>query len=238
MTLTGAWKKEIWLKGLLAESGYELSLVAGIATGALVKGMFPVRGTTPAVDVLRIGCRVIESYIEGIREVRVYTLSTRAWRKVSLKQPYRPHGRRCRNEAVCVEGFIYWLEHDDMLPPFGNGCNSIVSFDLSNDEFGKVYLPNSLLHIKILMLSNWNECLIVFDYSDIYDHLLNFWDVWMMKDDGVTQSFTMVFRIESNYPKYYNVLEFRKNGEAIIETLLLPDHDDVDPILQVYDPCS
>ncbi|GKD40873.1 hypothetical protein Tco_1261080 [Tanacetum coccineum] len=29
---------KIWLKGLLAESGYELSLVAGIATGALVKG--------------------------------------------------------------------------------------------------------------------------------------------------------------------------------------------------------
>ncbi|GKA42328.1 hypothetical protein Tco_0734988 [Tanacetum coccineum] len=38
MTLTGAWIKEIWLKGLLAESGYELSLVVGIATGALVKG--------------------------------------------------------------------------------------------------------------------------------------------------------------------------------------------------------
>ncbi|GKG49711.1 hypothetical protein Tco_0518485, partial [Tanacetum coccineum] len=29
--------KEIWLKGLLAESGYELSLVAGIATGASPK---------------------------------------------------------------------------------------------------------------------------------------------------------------------------------------------------------
>ncbi|GKB47210.1 hypothetical protein Tco_0897963, partial [Tanacetum coccineum] len=38
MTFTKAWKKEIWLKGLLTESGYELSLVAGIATGALVKG--------------------------------------------------------------------------------------------------------------------------------------------------------------------------------------------------------
>nr|GFB79158.1 zinc finger, CCHC-type [Tanacetum cinerariifolium] len=34
MTFTKAWKKEIWLKGLLTESGYELSLVAGIATGA------------------------------------------------------------------------------------------------------------------------------------------------------------------------------------------------------------
>nr|GEY40497.1 hypothetical protein [Tanacetum cinerariifolium] len=38
MTFTEARKKEIWLNGLLTESGYELRLVAGIATGALVKG--------------------------------------------------------------------------------------------------------------------------------------------------------------------------------------------------------
>nr|GEW89233.1 hypothetical protein [Tanacetum cinerariifolium] len=38
MTFTEAWKKEIWLKGLLAELKYELRLVAGIAIGALVKG--------------------------------------------------------------------------------------------------------------------------------------------------------------------------------------------------------
>ncbi|GJT26036.1 splicing factor 3B subunit 3-like protein [Tanacetum coccineum] len=38
MTFTEVWKKKIWLKGLLAESGYELSLVAVISTSALVKG--------------------------------------------------------------------------------------------------------------------------------------------------------------------------------------------------------
>nr|GEV92398.1 zinc finger, CCHC-type [Tanacetum cinerariifolium] len=38
MTFTEAWKKKIWLKGLLTKSRYELRLVAGIATGALVKG--------------------------------------------------------------------------------------------------------------------------------------------------------------------------------------------------------
>nr|GEX09166.1 zinc finger, CCHC-type [Tanacetum cinerariifolium] len=38
MTFTEAWKKKIWLKGLLTESRCELKLVAGIATGALVKG--------------------------------------------------------------------------------------------------------------------------------------------------------------------------------------------------------
>nr|GEY32313.1 zinc finger, CCHC-type [Tanacetum cinerariifolium] len=38
MTFTKAWKKKMWLKGLLTESRYELRLVAGIATCALVKG--------------------------------------------------------------------------------------------------------------------------------------------------------------------------------------------------------
>nr|GEZ26700.1 zinc finger, CCHC-type [Tanacetum cinerariifolium] len=38
MTFTEAWKKKIWPKRLLTESRYELRLVAGIATGALVKG--------------------------------------------------------------------------------------------------------------------------------------------------------------------------------------------------------
>nr|GEU74620.1 zinc finger, CCHC-type [Tanacetum cinerariifolium] len=38
MMFAEARKKEIWLKGLLTESGYDLWLVACIATGALVKG--------------------------------------------------------------------------------------------------------------------------------------------------------------------------------------------------------
>nr|GEY22614.1 zinc finger, CCHC-type [Tanacetum cinerariifolium] len=38
MTFTEARKKEMWLKVFLTESGYELRLVAGIDTGALVKG--------------------------------------------------------------------------------------------------------------------------------------------------------------------------------------------------------
>ncbi|GKF06203.1 hypothetical protein Tco_0036871 [Tanacetum coccineum] len=37
MTLTGKLKEDTWLKGLSAESGFELWLVAGIATCALTK---------------------------------------------------------------------------------------------------------------------------------------------------------------------------------------------------------
>ncbi|GKA34456.1 hypothetical protein Tco_0720885, partial [Tanacetum coccineum] len=39
LMFTEAWKKEIWLKGLLTESRYEIRLVAGIAIGALVKAV-------------------------------------------------------------------------------------------------------------------------------------------------------------------------------------------------------
>nr|GEZ20191.1 zinc finger, CCHC-type [Tanacetum cinerariifolium] len=39
LTFTKAWKKKIWLKGLLTESRYELSIVAGIATGACDTGI-------------------------------------------------------------------------------------------------------------------------------------------------------------------------------------------------------
>ncbi|GJT31293.1 hypothetical protein Tco_0911568 [Tanacetum coccineum] len=68
MTLTGAWKKEIWLKGLLAESGYELSLVAGIATGALVKGgsrsWFQHRST----DTLRLLTNEQKAFRDNLRK--------------------------------------------------------------------------------------------------------------------------------------------------------------------------
>ncbi|GKC38317.1 hypothetical protein Tco_1050701 [Tanacetum coccineum] len=37
MTLTEAAKEAIWLKGLAIKSGFELKIVAGIATGALSK---------------------------------------------------------------------------------------------------------------------------------------------------------------------------------------------------------
>ncbi|GJX72617.1 hypothetical protein Tco_0309788, partial [Tanacetum coccineum] len=39
MTLTEAIKEAIWLKGLAIESGFELKIVAGIATRALSKAV-------------------------------------------------------------------------------------------------------------------------------------------------------------------------------------------------------
>ncbi|GKD71745.1 ribonuclease H-like domain-containing protein, partial [Tanacetum coccineum] len=101
----------------------------GMGTGWVGFGVCPETWDPKLVKIDNVGGKV-----------HVYTLSTRAWKKVSVKSPYELYHLKAR-EGVCVEGFIYWLERDDRPPPFGNGSYCIVSFDLSNDEFGKVCLP-------------------------------------------------------------------------------------------------
>ncbi|GKA70640.1 hypothetical protein Tco_0776779 [Tanacetum coccineum] len=54
MTLTEAAKEAIWLKGLAIESGFELKIVAGIATGALSKAI-PSPRFQHWLKLLRIG---------------------------------------------------------------------------------------------------------------------------------------------------------------------------------------
>ncbi|GKE39911.1 hypothetical protein Tco_1463316 [Tanacetum coccineum] len=54
MTLTEAAKEAIWLKGLAIESGFELKMVASIATGALSKAIPSLR-FQHWLKLLRIG---------------------------------------------------------------------------------------------------------------------------------------------------------------------------------------
>nr|GEZ84057.1 zinc finger, CCHC-type [Tanacetum cinerariifolium] len=54
MTFTDAWKKEIWLKGLLTESRYELRLVAGILLDALIK-VVPGHKLQHCLELLSVG---------------------------------------------------------------------------------------------------------------------------------------------------------------------------------------
>nr|GEY23250.1 hypothetical protein [Tanacetum cinerariifolium] len=57
-------------------------------------------------------------------------------------------------------------------------------------------------------------------------------NVWMMKDDHVTNSFNKMLSVKSSNWLFKDLLEFGKNGDAIIETIKDDDHF----VLQVYDP--
>ncbi|GKA45008.1 hypothetical protein Tco_0737804 [Tanacetum coccineum] len=55
MTLTEDAKETIWLKGLAIESGFELKMAAGIATGALSKALEILKRATASPALLRFG---------------------------------------------------------------------------------------------------------------------------------------------------------------------------------------
>ncbi|GKB99706.1 putative F-box domain-containing protein [Tanacetum coccineum] len=89
---------------------------------------------------------------------------------------------------VCTQGFIYFLTRDHT----GIGSNMIVLFDLRSEEFGQVYLPDSLLHSRCLvLLSKRNECLTLLETYNVDDV-----NVWMM-NDSVSKSFAKIFTLKS-----------------------------------------
>ncbi|GJU73948.1 reverse transcriptase domain-containing protein [Tanacetum coccineum] len=158
-------------------------------------------------------------------------LSTLAW-----SRHFFPiiDGPDLQSLLVSVNGFIYLLGYGDVGLDRGIRSNLIVSFDLKSETLGQVHLPDILLHTQYLGLSKRNECLTVLENSQTGI------GVWMMKD-GVTKSFTKMFALKSCSPlSCMGVLEFRKNGKAIIVTIDNVFDEDIRSVarLQVYDPCS
>ncbi|XP_071727251.1 F-box/kelch-repeat protein At3g06240-like [Rutidosis leptorrhynchoides] len=92
--------------------------------------------------------------------------------------------------SECVDGFIYWC-----------ACNTddnswvIISFDMSNQEFGVIQLPDSFTRYKYVELSKHKESLVLI--ANDYYVADSDYDVWMMEGDDVTKLFKKLFTINS-----------------------------------------
>ncbi|KAL7612780.1 hypothetical protein Lser_V15G05101 [Lactuca serriola] len=148
-------------------------------------------------------------------EAKVYTVSSGKWRNLSSNLPSKPF--RIFSSQVVVDRFIYWcafdpMTRDDMLTYH----NLIMSFDMTNDNFGVIDLPDSLrcLSPTQLCISKLRESLVMLDYDRFLKHSC---DVWMM-ENGVEKSFKKKFTIEPPYwSRKITPLGFRKSGQPIME---------------------
>ncbi|GJX85175.1 putative pentatricopeptide repeat-containing protein [Tanacetum coccineum] len=177
---------------------------------------------------------MVNSSIPTCWVVKVFTLSSRAWRSLSFDPPFKSCDLSW--DQVSLNGFIYLHGYDDCKLTTEIRSNLIASFDLKTEMFGQVCLPDVLVHLEYLGLSKRNERLTVVEYS--HEGGIG---VWMIKD-ATTKSFTKIFTIKPRGPSVKRgLLGFRKNGEAILATLAdLDDDDDTQgsSLLEVYDPCS
>ncbi|XP_071718739.1 putative F-box protein At1g32420 [Rutidosis leptorrhynchoides] len=158
-------------------------------------------------------------------EVEMFTLSSGDWRSIPIDMPFNKPVRLLWDN-VCINGVIYWCAGSE------NKHNRIISFDLTSEEFGEVFLWDSLARsTEDLFVSKLMDSLVVIikSYNEVDEPGC---DVWKM-NHGVMKSWTKLYTVRPSAIGL-SIIEFRKNGEPIIEAI--DEYGSI--ILEVYDPCS
>ncbi|XP_071712863.1 uncharacterized protein [Rutidosis leptorrhynchoides] len=107
----------------------------------------------------------------------------------------------------------------------------IVTFDLTSEKIGEVYLPDNLAHSSRLFLSKRMEFLAVID--DHVEGNQRVRDVWIMNHD-VPNSYEKLFTFKAQKGSSDRVLGFRKNGDPILLRSTPSEGD----IIEVYNSSS
>ncbi|XP_071688504.1 putative F-box protein At1g47730 [Rutidosis leptorrhynchoides] len=174
--------------------------------------------------------------------IDVFTTMSRLWRNPCIQS-----NMRCwKNQSIskisnvlckslqlsssneCVGEFIYWcaFNTDDALWV-------VISFDVTNEEFGIIHLPKSIARYKYMDLSKYKESLVLLPHD--YNIAKHDYDVWMM-EGGTTKSFKRLFTINTTYD-CVKTMAFSYNGEAILERLQYYRKDNVASV-DIYEPSS
>ncbi|XP_071734245.1 putative F-box protein At1g30920 [Rutidosis leptorrhynchoides] len=165
-------------------------------------------------------------------DAEIYTASSGVWRTVPSDKPRK--SVTLENVHETINGIIYWLARD-YSSETGNELDKqmIITFDLTSEKIGEVYLPNSLAHpFTDLYLSKRMESLAVI--SDYYEEgNQQVCDVWIMKH-AVLNSFEKIYTFKAPKGSSDRVIGFRKNGEPIL-LRLAPSKGDR---FEVYNPSS
>nr|XP_043631227.1 uncharacterized protein LOC122602702 [Erigeron canadensis]XP_043631228.1 uncharacterized protein LOC122602702 [Erigeron canadensis] len=177
-------------------------------------------------------------------KVRVFTLTTGTWSILSTNLPRESIGL-CNGlsrgwSQVVIDRFIYWLAYDYMGYAEDGRFQKhflIMSFDLTAKEFKEINFPDSLINqpCRIETISKLRECLVLLEFHRDLKTDLSVWCVWMMKEQGVSESFTKLYTFNLPDTTVNTLLGCRKTGALILETW--HDHRNYAE-LQIYEPNS
>lgn len=126
-------------------------------------------------------------------EVEVYGLNSGAWRSFNAGAP--PYGILdtlfTRSQAF-ASGAIHWIGYD---PCKGDCLNKlIVSFDIGNEVFGELMLPNCLVECEDLYVAEYGELLSMFEMKRRGKEL--YFNVWVMREYGFVESWMKLYSLD------------------------------------------
>lgn len=148
-------------------------------------------------------------YIQGITFslVEIYTHRTGAWRSFTASGP--PNNFTL-DENVFFNGAVHWPAR---TPPDERPFrNFIMSFDMEDEVFGEMPMPESLQDVEYFEfdMAVVDGLLALSPYGDNEDI-----PVWVMKEYGRVESWTKQFDIKFQGGSWY-VDCFRKNGDVLL----------------------
>lgn len=147
-------------------------------------------------------------------EVKVYSLRTNAWKEIeSMPYVLCYTGKM----GILVNNYLHWVVTRKLEP---EETELIVGFDMGTERFQEVPIPDNVNHhfeMEVGVIEN-NLC-IVANYQEEGD-----FEVWVMKEYGVKESWTRLFKIAHTRGTIKNVmpLAYSKAGQ---EVLFEQDHE-------------
>ncbi|KAI8008339.1 F-box/kelch-repeat protein, partial [Camellia lanceoleosa] len=149
-------------------------------------------------------------------EVEIYELTTSSWRSVNpMGFPY-VFGEH--SSQTFLNGAAHWVGH---YPNKLGGPSSslIVSFDMGNEVFGVIMVPEDSLAAQRginIEINVFGESLCVM--HDVFLSGSNqAYDMWVMEKYSVVESWTKLFAIVDYQQSLGPVIGFRKNSEVLLE---------------------
>ncbi|XP_028060635.1 F-box protein CPR1-like [Camellia sinensis] len=148
-------------------------------------------------------------------EVELYSLSRGCWQSISDcgVQSIIPE----RSPQVYINGAVHWIAYDRKT----NGSfrrSLIVSFNMCDELFRKIFLPDSLAAQRgiTIEINVFGESLCVM--HDVFLSGSNkAYDMWVMEKYSVVESWTKLFAIVDYQQSLGPVIGFRKNSEVLLE---------------------
>ncbi|XP_039157329.1 F-box protein At3g07870 [Eucalyptus grandis] len=132
--------------------------------------------------------------------VEVYSFRTDSWKTLECEVPLLCHS------AVFLNGNLHWYSFNGEWGGYG----SIVLFNVADEVFDEMALPEEISPHFVLSVAVLNDLLAVF----FSDGEANF--VWVMKDYGVPESWTKLYTFEATGP-VTTFDAFTWNGELLME---------------------
>ena len=152
--------------------------------------------------------------IHPVLRAQVYSMRNCSWRKIRFNLEFDCHPTILHNAIFCKETLYWCVKTNNYM---------IVSFDMYNEVFHSIPLPNDLVVTREenIKLAVWNEFVALFLYP-VEGGVPKSIEVWVMDDcsgGGITGSFSWIKKLTIGPPlDIKRPLTFLKNDQILLET--------------------